>query len=58
MATNVKNSKCLVVNRMSLSSALAFVLLQGLVIVQEVQKMARNVKSHVLFIVNKMSLHS
>jgi hypothetical protein len=36
MATNVKNSKCLVVNRMSLSSALAFALLQGLVIVQEV----------------------
>jgi hypothetical protein len=36
MAANAKNSKCLVVNKMSLPSALAFALLQVLVIAQEV----------------------
>jgi hypothetical protein len=43
-----KNSKCLIINRMSLPSALAFVLLQGLIIAQEVQTMAGNVKKSCL----------
>jgi hypothetical protein len=48
VATNAKNSKCLVVNRMSLPSVLAFALLQGLVTTQEIQTMAENVKKSCL----------
>jgi hypothetical protein len=48
VVTNVKNSKCLVVNRMLLPSVLAFALLQGLIIVQEVPTMVRNVKKSCL----------
>jgi hypothetical protein len=44
VAKNAKNSNNLVVNRMSLPSALTFALLQRLIIAQEVQTMARNVK--------------
>jgi hypothetical protein len=43
VVANAKNSKCLVVNRMSLPNVLAFALLQGLITVQEVPTMARNV---------------
>jgi hypothetical protein len=48
VAANAKNSKCLVVNSMSLPSALAFALLQGLVIAQEVQTMVGKVKKSCL----------
>jgi hypothetical protein len=48
VVANAKISKCLVVNKMSLPSALAFALLQGLVIAQEVQIMVGNVKKSCL----------
>jgi len=48
VAANAENSKCLVVNRMSLPNAFAFALLQGLIITQEVQTMVRNVKKSCL----------
>jgi hypothetical protein len=48
VAVNAKNSKCLVVNRMSLLNVLAFALLQRLIIVQEVQTMVGNVKKSCL----------
>jgi hypothetical protein len=48
VVVKAKNSKCFVINRMSLPNALAFALLQGLVIAQEVQTTDRNVKKSCL----------